>query len=142
METPSIILPRLKPREGIITRIGQVLASLDEDKAWRVSIEEYKPTRSGQQNRYLWAIYGYILKVGGETMGGWTKDDLHEFFLGEHLGWERKELFGRPRMVPVKRSSRMNKQEFADFIAFIQQYMAERGVFIPDAEHWDEQVAA
>ena len=48
-------------------------------------------------------------------MGGWTKDDLHEFFLIDHFG-ENLKLFGKKRLKPMRRSSRLNKMEFADFV--------------------------
>jgi len=56
-------------------------------------------------------------------MRGWTRDDLHEFFLIDHFGYEVHELFGKKRLKPMRRSSRLNKQEFTDFIAHIQQFM-------------------
>jgi len=142
--TPSIILPRLMPRERLIARIGQVLASLDEAQAWRIEIHEHKPTRSSAQNRYLWGVvYETILKMGGEAFAGWTKDDLHESFLGDFFGWEERSFFGRRKFVPIRRSSKLNKQEFADYIAHIQQRMASVGVFIPDPDpNYGLEVAA
>ena len=132
------ILPKLLSRDGAIQRIAAILASLPMDKAWRVEWCEHKPRRSEQQNRYLWAIYGHILKVGGEEMRGWTKDDLHTFFLGEFSGWDKRVLFGRTRLVPVRRSSRMNKQDFTDFVDSISSFMAQRGVYVPTPDDdWD-----
>ncbi len=140
MDAPSIILPSCLSGEKIITRITQVLASLDMDSAWRVEIHEHKPTRSTQQNRYLWgAVYPTILKDGGEAFRGWTPEELHESFLGDHFGWEVRNFFGRKKYVPKRRSARLNKQEFADFIDHIQRRMAAVGVFIPDADpnYWE-----
>ncbi len=134
----SILLPRLMDRTGIIARIGKVLTALPIDKAWRLNIEESKPTRSPQQNKLLWAIYGQIIAKGGETMSGWDKEDLHDFFLLEHFGGEPRKLLGRTRMVPNRRSSRLNKQEFSDYVDHIVRFMAERAVFIdlPSDEGW------
>jgi NinB protein len=126
----TFILPKLAPREGAIARIGTILGQLGQECAWAVRVEEHRPTRSGDQNRLLWAIYGEILQKGGEAMAGWTKDDLHSFFLINHFGSEVKELFGRKRHIPLRRSSRLNRQEFADLIESILMFMAERGVFI------------
>ena len=132
------VLPKLMPRERAIERIALVLSGLDLGKAWRIEWTEHKPRRSEQQNRYLWSIYGHILKVGGEEMRGWTKDDLHTFFLGEFSGWDKRVLFGRTRLVPVRRSSRMNKQDFTDFVDSISSFMAQRGVYVPTPDDdWD-----
>lgn len=70
----------------------------------------------------------------GEAMRGWTAADLHEFFLIDHFGSEVHELFGKKRLKPLRRSSRLSKMEFADYIDHIQRFMAERGVFIPDPD--------
>ena len=105
-----------------------------------IEVKDGKPTRTMAQNNYLWSAYQQILDQGGEAMGGWTKDDLHEFFLIQHFGADVKEMFGKKRLKPKQRSSRLNKQEFTDLIATIQQFMAERGVVIadPDQSTWDD----
>lgn len=89
-----------------------------------------KSRRSTDQNALLWALYEDILRMGGETLGGWTRDDLHEYLLGEHFGWEVREAFGAKRQKPMRRSSRLTKTEFSDYIAFIVQRMAEHGIVL------------
>lgn len=113
------------------SRLCKVIEKLDAGKAWSITIEEKKPKRSEQQNRYLWGVvYAEIAK----HLPGWHVDDVHEYMLGEWSGWETLEGMGRKRLRPIRRSSRLNKQEFADYIAFIQQKAAEHGVFIPDPQ--------
>ncbi len=118
-------------RDVAVARLGKVLLALDPEKAWEVSFAEKKRRRSEQQNRYLW---GVVYKTVCEHLEGWDAEDVHEYFLGEHFGWETLEGFGRKRMKPIRRSARLNKMEFADYIAFIQRKCAEMGVFIPDAQ--------
>jgi len=89
-----------------------------------------KSRRSNDQNALLWALYDDILKQGGETLGGWTSADLHEYLLGEHFGWQVHEAFGAKRQKPMRRSSRLTKTEFSDYIAFIVQRMAEHGIVL------------
>ena len=112
-------------------RVTQFLAQLPTDRAWRVTVEPHKPRRSESQNRYL---FGVVYPAFQAVLPGWDKDDIHEYFLGEHFGWETIEGMGRKRMKPIRRSSRLNKQEFSDYIAFIQRKGAEHGVYVPDAE--------
>lgn len=113
------------------SRLCKVIEKLDAGKAWAITIEEKKPKRSEQQNRYLWGVvYAEIAK----HLPGWHVDDVHEYMLGEWSGWETLEGMGRKRLRPIRRSSRLNKQEFADYISFIQQKAAEHGVFIPDPQ--------
>jgi hypothetical protein len=89
-----------------------------------------KSRRTSSQNATLWMIYQQIIETGGEDMQGFTKDDLHEFFLIDHFGGEAHELFGRKRLKPHRRSSRLTKGEFADFLDHIVRFMAERGVVL------------
>jgi hypothetical protein len=87
------------------------------------------PRRSHEQNRYLWGVcYAAILK----HLEGWDAEDVHEYCLGEWSGWETLEGFGRKRLRPIRRSSRLSTTEFADYVGFIQRTMAAKGIDIPE----------
>ena len=110
-----------------------VMASLKEDQAWQITVEPFRRPRSHQQNAYLWGVvYPTIIEAGGEALKGWSADDLHEYFLGEIYGWETLQGFGRKRLKPVKRSSRMTKAEFMDYLEKISQRCAQMGIVIPE----------
>lgn len=128
----QIVIPKVdQGRAGAVERFAKVLCALDADKAWEVKVIEKKRQRSEQQNRYLWGVcYAELVKA----LPGWDAEDVHEYMLGEHFGWETIEGLGRKRIKPIRRSSRLNKMEFADFVSFIQRKAAEHGVFIPDAQ--------
>lgn len=89
-----------------------------------------KSRRTNDQNALLWSLYEDILKLGGEALGGFTKDDLHEFFLIDYFGSETKELFGRKKLKPLKRSSRLTKMEFSDLVEHVVRFAAERGIVL------------
>lgn len=92
-------------------------------------VKDKRPRRSDEQNKYLWGVvYATVLK----HLEGWTADDVHQFFLGEHFGWETLEGFGRKRLKPIRRSSRLSTVEFSEYVSSIQRIMAEKGVYIPD----------
>lgn len=118
------------PKAGDLSRAVAVLSAMAKDGPVEVSAKPYKAKRSTDQNALLWSIYADIIRMGGEAMAGWTKDDLHEFFLGSHFGWTECRLFGERRKKPARRSSRLNKQEFSDFVEFIVRFMAEQGVYL------------
>lgn len=99
---------------------------------YRVTIKK-GGSRSIQQNRYLWGVV-YPTVIEGAQLEGWRNDDLHEYFLGEHFGWETIEGFGRKRVKPIHRSSTLNKTEFVDYVAFIQERAAGLGIYVPDPE--------
>ena len=112
-------------------RAASFVNALPLDRAWRVEVSEWKPRRSDEQNRYLW---GVVYPAIAERLEGWHKDDIHEYCLGECFGWETIEGLGKKRLRPLKRSSRLNKQEFTDYVAWIQQRMAEHGIYIEDPQ--------
>lgn len=86
--------------------------------------------RTNDQNALLWVLYADALKLGGEALGGWTTDDVHEYMLGEYHGWDKYEALGRVRMKPKKRSSRLTKAEFSDFVEFVVRRFAEHGIVL------------
>lgn len=127
---PSFLLPGNVSRADIIAKVGRFLSLLSSEKTWEVEIKESRPRRTVDQNALLWALYTDILAKGGEQLAGWTKDDLHEFFLEHHFGSDVKELGGKTIEVPRRRSSKLSRQEFHDYVESILMFMAEQGVYI------------
>lgn len=125
----TFVLPRLLSRDGKVSGIAKFLLALSSGKAWRITVEEERSTRSIQQNRFLWgSVYPTIQK----HLPGWSAEDIHEYCLGECYGWEMLEGFGKRRMRPIRRSSKLSTTEFMDYIADIQQRMAGHGIYIAD----------
>ena len=120
-------------RERAIERLSAFLGSCLPGKRIRVTVAKYVKKRSSEQNSYLWGyVYPTILKEGGESLSGWTAEDLHQLFLGRHFGFEVIEGFGEKRKRPIRGSSGLSTVEFQDFVASIQQFCAEQGVYIED----------
>lgn len=133
MET--IVLPKDKPRDDALARLVRLIHTLRQDRAYRIELKELRHTRTLQQNAYLWGVcYPTILIEAGEALAGWEADDLHEYFLGEWSGWETLEGFGRKRMRPIKRSSKLNVSEFTEYVDFIHRKAAAMGIYIPSPE--------
>lgn len=132
MKEQTVIIPK----GGVLTKVVSLLSALTRDTPLKVTISEYKRTRSHEQNAYLW---GVVYKTICEHLEGWSADDVHEYCLGECFGWETLEGLGRRRLRPLRRSSKLSTTEFSDYVAFIQQRMAEHGIYIADP---NEQVAA
>lgn len=111
----------------------RMVQGLSPDKTWTIEITEWKKPRTNQQNAFLWGVaYPAILEGGGEALAGWTRDDLHEYFLGECFGWETLEGFGRKRTRPLKRSSALTKQEFSEYLMFLENRCMDMGIVIPE----------
>lgn len=137
----TFTIPKNRPRDNAIAELIRFIHRLPETKAYKVELSEIRRTRSQQQNAYLWGVcYPSIIRGGGEAMRGWTSDDLHEYFLGEHFGWETLEGFGRKRLRPLRRSSKLSVVEFMEYVDFVQQKAAEFGIYIPSPG--EELVAA
>jgi hypothetical protein len=132
------IFPKGTTPDQIASAISVMVRWLDQTKSWKVTLEEFKPRRSDMQNAFLWGVvYPSILEGGGEALAGWQKDDLHEFMLGEHFGWETLTLGGKTVHKPVRRSSRLNKQDFSDYLEFLSRRAAELGIVIPEPSYGD-----
>ena len=98
-----------------------------------------KSRRTNDQNALLWSLYEDIISLGGEALKGFTKDDLHEYFLIDYFGSETRELFGRKKLRPLKRSSRLTKMEFSDLVEHIVRFAAERGIVLKlPGEQWPQ----
>lgn len=133
MNPQTFVLPASADRTDTLGRILRFAHQLGTNKRWRVTFEPYVKKRSSSQNAYLWGVvYPLILKALEGDLAGWTADELHDFFLGEHFGWEVISGFGRKKQRPIRRSSKLSTLEFQDYVAFIQRFMAERGVYVPD----------
>jgi hypothetical protein len=89
-----------------------------------------KSRRTSDQNKLLWALYDDAIKLAGEALGGWNRADVHEYMLGEFWGWDKCTAFGKTRLKPKKRSSRLTKQEFSDYVEFVVRKFAEHGVVL------------
>ena len=130
------VIAKGTPPEQIANAISNMVSRLDPAQSWQVTIEAFKPKRSDQQNAFLWGVvYPSILEGGGETLRGWTTTDLHEYFLIEAFGSEVIEGFGRKRHKPLRRSSKLTKQEFSDYLAIIEAKCAELGIHIPEPNY-------
>lgn len=114
-------------RPRVLANLLAFIQKLPEGKAWKVTVAAYQKRRSDSQNRYLWAgVYGAFQSV----LEGWDKEDIHDYLLGEWAGWETIEGMGRKRLKPVRRSSKLSKVEFAEYVDFCIRKGAEHGIYV------------
>lgn len=129
--TQTFVLHKDATRDRVLGNLVRFVQSLPDSKAWKVEIAQYARRRSDEQNRYLW---GVVYPAFERALEGWDKEDIHEYLLGEHFGWQRLEGMGRAKVKPIKRSSKLTKAEFADYVDFCQRKGAEHGIYVPDPE--------
>jgi hypothetical protein len=100
-----------------------------------VSCDPWKEPRKLTANAYLWAyVYPPLVEVAG-----FTTDDWHRHYCGEHFGWVESVMPSgrvdyRPRRTTTTDESGkrdvLKGQPFNDFLMFVESDCAKRGVFI------------
>ena len=126
-------------RDSIIANAKAFLDKLNPHKHWQVIVEPYSEPRSNPQCRYL---NGVAYKLLGDATG-YERDDISEYLCGVFFGWREKKLPGkRTAQVPVRTTTTdengkrkvLSKTDFADYVAFVQRFGAQHGVYIPDPD--------
>lgn len=138
------LLPKLLPRDRVAEQIAVFVRALDAGAAYRVIVEAATIPRTNQQNRYL---YGVAYKLIADHVG-YEIEEVAEFCCGAYFGWTEKRVPKKPsnpqgvESVPVRTTTRdadgkrrvLSKQDFADYVAFVQRFGAKNGVLIPDPD--------
>lgn len=148
------LIPKGLSRDRVADQVQTFVAALDHDKAWRVTVEEHKATRSSQQNRYLW---GVCYKAISDAVG-YELEEVAEYCNGLAWGWKDKRVPKTPRnpegieSVPMRTTTTdadgkravLSKQEFGDYVALVQRFAASKGIHIPDPDEFaaDQDQAA
>lgn len=127
----TFVLHKDSGRARVLANLTDFLARLPDTKAWKVEVAQYAKRRTDQQNRYLW---GGVYRAFQSALEGWDAEDIHDYLLGECFGWERIEGLGRTKVKPLKRSSKLTKQEFGEYVDFCIRKGAEHGIFVPPPE--------
>lgn len=126
-------------RSSVLANAQRFLAQLNPHKHWQVEVKPYSKPRSNPQCRYL---NGVAYKLLGDATG-YERDDISEYLCGTYFGWREKVLPGkRVAQVPIRttttdadgKRSVLSKGDFADYVAFVQRFGAQHGVFIPDPD--------
>ena len=119
---------------------------LVQDLPYKVDGSAYKPSRSNEQNSYL---FGPCYEPLCEATG-YEKADLHEYFCGTVFGWVDRKVPKTPRNPDgiesqPKRTTTTNehgkrdtldKGEFSKFVDFVHRFASQRGIYISEA--WNE----
>ena len=137
----TFILKRDTDRNPAIARIAAFLEALGRGD-WGVTVAPYKRDRTSEQNRYLHGV-AYKLLIDAT---GYDDEDIAEYLCGTYFGWVDKKVPKTPRNPEgieskPRRTTTTNeagkrdvlpKGEFSDYIAFVQRFGAQHGVYIPD----------
>lgn len=145
MKANAVILPKEKPRGDAMDRLLEALMKLDPRKAWRITWEVMRDSRSDKQNNALWGCaYDFLEKETGND-----PDHMHEYFCGEFFGWVEKNVFDRRKLKPKRTTTRdeygnrdvISTLQFMQFYEFIQRRVAITvGLNVPDPDpNWKQR---
>jgi hypothetical protein len=141
---PEFVLPR-GDRKRALPLAMIVLESLDEETAWKVTIEPSKRERSDSQNAYLWSVPNKMIS----ELTGYEVAEVHEYLCGQFWGWKDKRVPKTPRnpqgieSVPVRTTTRneqgkrdvLTTTQFSTYVDFVQRFAATKlGLVIPDPD--------
>lgn len=146
MKPRPIILPKetADARARRAERIAIFLCGLDANKPWELLVRPFKRERSSPQNKYLRGVADVMIAKAI----GYDPDEVHEFLCGTYWGWKQEacpKTPSNPRGIkdkPIRTTTTdangdrdvLNKQDFWDFVDFVQRFGAKHGVYIPDPD--------
>lgn len=123
-------------RGDAVTRLAAVLLAALPGKRVKVEVKEFRKDRSSQQCRYL---NGVAYKLLSEATG-YERDDISEYLCAEYFGSREKRVPGKRTVtVPLRttttdadgKRSVLTTAEFEDYVAFVQRFGAQHGIYIP-----------
>jgi hypothetical protein len=126
-------------RGDAVNRLAAVLLAALPGKAVKVEVKEYRKDRSSPQCRFL---NGVAYKLLSDATG-YERDDISEYLCIQFFGGKEKRVPGKRTVtVPLRttttdadgKRSVLTTQEFSEYVAFVQRFGAQHGVFIPDPE--------
>jgi hypothetical protein len=104
----------------------QVVALFKQGAKLWVTVEEDRPLRSRQQNRYYW---GVVMRIASDTLG-YTPDEMHEICKGKFL--KRTWHIGEEDVEGTGSTKRLNTVEMSEYTDHVRRWLAENGVDTPD----------
>lgn len=141
---PSFNLPR-GTRKSALKLALDILTSLDEMVAWKITAEPVKNIRSASQNAYLWAVPNKMISEAT----GYEAEEVHEYLCGAYFGWKDKRVPKTPNnpkgmaSVPIRttttndqgKRSILTTMQFSDYVEFVQRFGATKlNIIIPDPD--------
>lgn len=108
-------------------RAVMILSKLPIDKPLKVTVELFRPARSLNANRRLWALH----QKAAEAVGC-SAEELHEEMLCAHYGYKVVDMpTGNSKRVPLERSHDKDSKKFAAFMEFCEMtYITNLGIWL------------
>lgn len=123
---------KVKVQDGKVTvgrhDLRDKIAKL-EDGYYNFEIEEWKDSRSLQQNRLFWS---WMTIMGNHH--GMTKDEMHDEMIDRFAPvYTRRTIEGKPKQEKMG-TSKMNVKQMHEFMQQVDQFAAEWGTVLPQPD--------
>ena len=116
--------------EAQIATVAEVAARLFKEHGPVLVTVEKLSRRSNDQNALMWSIVSQIADAAGVD-----KNDLHAHLLVMRYGWQQTEWAGQVIQRRPK-SSRFSSEQMSDFIHWLLEFAADKGVKITTPDVW------
>lgn len=104
-----------------------IVQGLSPDIDWKLTVSRYRKPNTQSQRGYLYGVvYKYISEWTGLSVKG-----VHEEMLMQIFGETTKEVFGRQKRVPIRRTAMLNTVEYGSYIDQVLAFAASHGCIIP-----------
>lgn len=123
------ILNSERRRQDLIERIKR-LPIQAELPIYEVQIQKYRKIRSYRQNKLYWMWLNIISEYNGDD-----PDDLHQFFKGEFLGYETRDVFNRPTAIPISTTG-LSTKKFSEYLDKIETHAAQWNIVLPHPQDY------
>jgi len=106
----------------------RLIDELNLSYPWDITAKRYRKQRSNPQNAYHW---GVVVKIICDETGN-DSNEIHEYLLGEYVGWVEYEFMDEIRRKPARRSHDMNVERFESFNEWCRSWASQNlGIVIP-----------
>lgn len=124
-----LIMNSERRRQEVIDRVKRIVLK-EGLPLFEISIRKYRKIRSMRQNRLYWM---WLNIISDET--GQDTDDLHQYFKGEFLGYDTRDIFGRPTAIPISTTG-LSTQKFTDYLESIKAFAAQWKIILPEPQDY------
>ena len=118
--------------EAQLATVAEVAARLFKEHGPVLVTVEKLSRRSNDQNALMWSVVSQIADAAGVD-----KNDLHAHLLVMRYGWQQTEWAGQVIQRRPK-SSKFSSEQMSDFIHWLLEFAADKGVKITTPDYWNE----
>lgn len=119
----------------------ETITSLEGKEFEEVIKQKHKRVSEDAHGYYRGGVLGTALEF--EMFGGWTKDDLHDFFAKMFLSYKKSLILkyddGTECVETIKKTqstSGLNSKEMTEFVDKVIQWLAEQGIVVLPPEQY------